>query len=183
MENFPERGINLQSSTILSSQPAITTRKVYVIFYPGYGGSPRAEVNLLTAELIGLLKESTTYHGYSYATFRGTFMGQDGKSYAGTGCTTGTVPDNIHIRLNGLKSGVQPVSYRVDDYAGGGVWATPCNPVSNWLLYVTSPSPDQADLYFKPFRYAPDGTIYTVTVQYDDGLSQTVQVIGSAVIP
>lgn len=174
---------SLLSPTSLASQPAVITRTVYVLYYPGYGGTPRADVNVLTTELIGLLKEATIYHGYEYSALRGTFLEQDGKSYAGQGCTTGTVPDNIHIRLDGLKTDVQATSYRVEDTAGGGLWATPCDPVSNWLLYVISASPGQADLYFKPFRVAPDGTIYTVTVQYSDGTSQSVAVVGTQVQP
>lgn len=175
--------VALLSPTYLAAQPAVITRTVYVLYYPGYGGTPRADVNVLTTELIGLLKEATVYHGYKYSALRGTFLGQDGQSYAGQGCTTGTVPDNIHIRLDGLRTDVQATSYKVEDTAGGGVWATPCNPVSNWLLYVISPSPGQADLYFKPFRVAPDGTIYTVTVQYSDGTNQSAAVIGTLVQP
>jgi hypothetical protein len=127
--------------------------------------------------------ESITIMGSKVQTLLGTFLGQDGQSYAGQRCSTGTVPDNVHIQLNGLKSSTQVISYRVDDFAGGGVWATPCDPVSNWLLYVKSSSSGQADLYFKPFRDAPDGTIYTIWVQYSDGTGQTIEVIGMHVIP
>ncbi len=179
----PEWLLRPARHSFLATQAAVITRTVYVIYYPGYGGTPRADVNVLTAELIGLLKEATVYHGYEYSTFRGTFLGQDGQSYAGQGCATGTVPDNIHIRLDGLKTDVQATSYRVEDSAGGGVWATPCNPASNWLLYVISAVPGQADLYFKPFRVAPDGTLYTITVQYSDGTNQSVVVIGTQVQP
>lgn len=175
--------VAILSPTSLANQPAVTTRTAYVLYYPGYGGTPRADVGILTTELIGLLKEATVYHGYEYSQLRGTFLGQDGKSYAGQGCTTGTVPDNVHIRLEGLKSGVQAIRYRVEDSAGGGVWATPCNPISNWLLYVISSSPGQVDMYFKPFRIAPEGTIYTVTVEYNDGTRQSVAVIGTLVQP
>ena len=177
------KNVALHSPSSIASQPALITRTIYVLYYPGYGGTPRADVNLLTTELIGLLKEATIYHGYEYSALRGTFLGQDGKNYAGQGCATGTVPDNIHIRLDGLKTEVQATNYRVEDTAGGGVWATPCNPVSNWLLYMISASPGQADLYFKPFRVAPDGTIYTATVQYSDGTNQSVAVIGTQVQP
>lgn len=173
----------LLSPTSLASQPAVITRTVYVLYYPGYGGTPRADVNLLTTELIGLLKEATVYHGYEYLALRGTFLGQDGQSYAGQGCAIGTLPDNVHIRLDGLKTDVQATIFKVEDTAGGGVWATPCNPVSNWLLYVSSSSPGQADLYFKPFRVAPDGTTYTVTVQYSDGTNQSATIIGTLVQP
>jgi len=173
----------LHSPASLAFEPPVITRTVYVLYYPGYGGTPRADVSGLTTELIGLLKEATIYHGYEYSALRGTFLGQDGKSYAGQGCDTGTVPDNVHIHLDGLKTDVQETSYRVEDTAGGGVWATPCNPVSNWLLYVISASPGQADLYFKPFRLAPDGTIYSVTIQYSDGMNQSGAVIGTQVQP
>jgi hypothetical protein len=167
----------------LTYQTPAITRTVYVLYYPGYGGAPRADVNVLTTELIGLLKEATVYHGYDYSALRGTFLGQDGMSYAGEGCTPGTVPDNIHIRLDGLKTDVQATSYSVQDTAGGGFWTTLCNPGSSWLLYVISASPGQADLYFKPFRVAPDGTMYTVTIQYSDGTNQSVAVVGTQVQP
>jgi hypothetical protein len=44
--------------------PAINTLSVFVISFPGYGGA-RGDPNDLTAEVIGLLKRSTMYHGYS----------------------------------------------------------------------------------------------------------------------
>ena len=177
------RIVAMHSPTPLAAQPAVTTKKVYVLYYPGYGGIPRADVTVLTTELIGLMKEATIYHGYQFSAFRGTFFGQDGMSYAGSDCAAGTVPDNIHIRLDGLKSDVQAEGYRVEDTAGGGTWATPCHPASNWLLHVISASPGQADLYFKPFRSAPDGTMYLVTVDYVDGTTQSVVVIGTQVQP
>jgi hypothetical protein len=110
------------------------------------------------------------------------FLGQDGESFAGQSCTTGTANDNVHIHLNGLRTD-QPVSIRLEDQAAGGVWATPCNPASNWLLYVTSNASNQADIYFKPFRDAPDNTRYTLTVQYSDGWTQTTSVAGWRVKP
>jgi hypothetical protein len=173
--------VALHSPTSLASQPAVTTRTVYVLYYPGYGGTPRAEVNMLTTELIGLLKEATVYHGYDYAALHGTFLGQDGQSYAGRDCEVGNAPDNIHIRLDGLRTDVQATTYQVEDPSGGGRWANPCNPTSSWLLHVISESADQADLYFKPFRDAPDGTQYVVTVYYSDGTSESITVIGSSV--
>jgi hypothetical protein len=176
----PKR-IALHSATSLASKPPTTTRTVYVLYYPGYGGTPRANVNLLTKELIGLLKEATVYHGYNYATLRGTFLGQDGQSYAGRGCAIGDAPDNIHIHLDGLRTDAQVTTYQVEDPSGGGRWATPCNPVSSWLLHVVSDTTGQADLYFKPFRDAPDGTQYMISVQYGDGLSESVTVVGSRV--
>jgi hypothetical protein len=110
-----------------------------------------------------------------------TFLGQDGGSYAGKGCATGDAPDNIHIRLKGLKTDVQVISFQVADSTG--LWAFPCDPVSNWLIRVISESPGQADLYFKPYRAAPDGTIYTVTIQYSDGTIQSGPVVGRLVQP
>jgi hypothetical protein len=110
-----------------------------------------------------------------------TFLGQDGGNFAGQLCTTGTTNDNIHIHLTGLRTD-RPVSIRVDDPAGG-VWSTPCDPVSNWQLYFTSNVSNQADIYFKPFRDAPDGTEYTIVVQYSDGGTQTTSVIGRRVKP
>lgn len=114
---------------------------------------------------------------------KATFLGQDGGSYAGQQCTTGTTADNVHIRLDGLRTDSQIVSWRVEDRTAGGVWATPCNPVSNWLLFVTSSSPGQADLFFKPFRDAPTGTVYTIYAHYSDGTTEITTVTGSQVKP
>ncbi len=171
----------LHSGSTLSSLPAVTTRTVYVLYYPGYGGTPRADIGLLTNELIGLLKEAAVYHGYEYDTIRGSFLGQDGRSYAGRDCASGNAPDNIHIHLEGLRSGVAATGYRIEDPAGGGLWATPCTGQSGWLLYVVGGTDGQAELYIKPFRDAPDGTNYVVTVQYDDGSSDSITLVGSAV--
>lgn len=171
----------LHSPSSLVLQPAVITRTVYVIYYPGYGGTPRADVNLLTTELIGLLKEATVYHGYNYATLRGIFLGQDGHSYAGRNCSLGNAPDNIHIRLDGLRTDVQATTFQVEDPSGGGRWANPCNPTSSWLLHVATGATGQADVYFKPFRDAPDGTSYSVTVVYSDGTSESITVIGTQV--
>jgi hypothetical protein len=112
-----------------------------------------------------------------------TFIGQDGESHAGRLCASGTANDNVHLRLDGLRTDVEAVAFRVDEPAEGGVWATPCNPVSNWLLYVVPGVDGRSDLYFKPFRDAPDGTEYVVTVQYSDGQVQRASVIGSRVKP
>lgn len=111
-----------------------------------------------------------------------SFLGQDGGSFAGRLCATGTTNDNVHIHLNGLRID-QPTAIKVEDRQGGGVWATPCDPVSNWLLYYTSKSSNQADIYIKPFRDAPDNTMYTITVRYSDGWTQTVSVVGWRVQP
>jgi hypothetical protein len=111
------------------------------------------------------------------------FLGQDGGGYAGRLCSTGTAADNVHIHLTGLRTEVEAVAFRVDDYAAGGVWATPCDPISNWQLHVLSPSAAAVDLYFKPFRDAPTGTEYIVTIKYSDGQTQKVTVTGARVRP
>ncbi len=102
-------------------------------------------------------------------TLRLTFIGQDGTNYAGRLCTRGTAYDNVHLQLDGLRTDVVARSFRVDEPAGGGVWATPCDPISNWQLHVIPATDGRADLYFKPFRDAPAGIEYRVTVQYEDG--------------
>lgn len=89
----------------------------------------------------------------------------------------------MHIHLTGLRTDVEPISYRVDDYAQGGVWANPCDPVSNWMLYIKNVPGGEADPYFKPFRDAPAGTDYMIKVQYTDGQTQTVSVRSSRVKP
>ncbi len=112
-----------------------------------------------------------------------TFLGQDGGSYAGRLCSTGTSADNVHIHLTGLRTEAEAVGYRVDDFAAGGVWAMPCDPISNWQLHVVSQSAAEVDVYFKPFRDAPAGTEYTLTVRYSDGQTQKVSVSGTRVRP
>lgn len=171
------------SAKALTSQNAVTEHNVYVIYYPGYGDTPRADISVLTTELIGVLKEATIYHGYKYQSLRGTFFGQDGASYAGVGCNVGSVPDNIHIRVEGLRTDTQISSFVVEDPVGGGVWSNPCDPSSNWLLYVIYLSANRADLYFKPFRFAPDGTTYAIRVTYSDGTNQNISVVGTSVRP
>jgi hypothetical protein len=111
------------------------------------------------------------------------FLGQDGGSYAGRLCSTGTAADNVHIHLTGLRTEAEAVGFRVDDFAAGGVWATPCDPISNWQLHVISPSATEVDLYFKPFRDAPADTEYIVTVRYSDGRTHQVSVSGGRVRP
>jgi hypothetical protein len=173
----------IHTPSALTGQPAVITHTVFVLYYPGYGGTPRADIQVLTKELIGLLKEATIYHGYQYGipALRGTFLGQDGGSYAGQDCSAGTVADNIHIHLDGLRTDVQITGYSVSD--PGGYWANPCNLGSSWLLYVTSATPEQADLYFKPCWAAPDDTFYVITVYYSDGTSQYTVVVGTPVQP
>lgn len=154
---------------------------VYVIYYPGYG-TPRANVTDLTQELIGFLEKGTIYQGYRYAPpLRASFLGQDGANYAGRDCTKGDVPDNIHIRITGMRTDVQAENYRVEDPVGAGAWASPCT--ATWLLHTLSSAPGTADLHFKPFRDAPDGTVYTIAVRYSDGSVQTTAVAGTRVKP
>lgn len=166
---------------VKNTQTPMTEPVVYVIYYPGYG-TPRADVTDLTNELISLLEKATIYHGYLYdSPLRAVFLGQDGASYAGRDCTVGSVPDNIHIRVTGMYTDVTPISYRIADPVGAGAWANPCT--ATWLLHVASSAPGTADLYFKPFRDAPDGTIYTITIHYGDGSIQTSAVAGTRVNP
>jgi hypothetical protein len=112
-----------------------------------------------------------------------TFKGQDGGSYAGRLCSSGTATDNVHIHLAGLRTDSQPISYRVEDFSGGGLWATPCDPVSNWFLYAELVVNGETNLYFKPFRDAPDGTEYKINVGYQDGGSEETIVRGTRVKP
>jgi len=115
--------------------------------------------------------------------FVATFLGQDGGSFAGRECSSGMTDDNVHIHLSGLRSNSEPVSFQVEDFAGGGNWATPCNPVSNWFLFVEPVVNQETDIYFKPFRDAPSGTEYQVTVVYEDGAMQATVVSGTRVKP
>lgn len=110
------------------------------------------------------------------------FLGQDGGRYAGRQCASGDAPDNVHIHLSGVRTDVRVTSYRIEDRAGGGLWAIPCNPISNWIIFA-KPVADQVDLFFKPFRDAPDGTEYLITIGYADGTSEQTSVIGKRVKP
>lgn len=114
---------------------------------------------------------------------KAVFVGQDGGNYAGKLCSSGTTNDNVHIRLSGLLTTIEPTSYRVDDLAGGGVWATPCDPVSNWFLYAKPVVDGRSDIYFKPFRDAPARTEYKISVTYGDGTTQTTIIQGLHVKP
>lgn len=125
----------------------------------------------------------TSYPTERAGTLNATFVGQDGGNYAGKLCSSGTENDNVHIHLSGLRKDHEPAAFRVDDYAEGGVWATPCDPVSNWFLYVKTVGHGEADIYFKPFRDAPEGTEYKITVSYNDGVTQEVIVKGSHITP
>ena len=178
-------GENINSKTVTGLDPVVKP-VAFVIVLTAYtsNGQPRDSYETQTSELIIALREATIYHGYENTSYlQATFLGQDGASYAGMGCTVGTVPDNIHIQVSGMKTDSQPISYLVEEPAGGGVWATPCNPVSNWFLHIESSTVGEADLYFKPFRAAPDGTIYNVVIDYEDGSRQSVSIVGSHVSP
>jgi len=110
-----------------------------------------------------------------------SFIGQDGGDYAGKQCSSGTTQDNIHIHLSGLRTDLEPLSFRVDEPARGGVWATPCDPVSNWFLYVRPVRHGATELYFKPFRDAPAGAEYKISITYPDGTQQIRSIEGKEV--
>ncbi len=116
-------------------------------------------------------------------TLKATFLGQDGGDFAGKLCSAGTKKDNVHIHLSGVRTDLEPIGYRVDDFEKGGVWATPCDPISNWFLYVKPVKNGETDLYFKPFRDAPKGTEYTITVTFGAGETQKAIVRGVHVKP
>ncbi len=182
----PTQPNSIITSETLTSAEAVVKPVAFVINLTAYeaNGTPINDVATLNTQLIAGLKEATIYHGYMFNPYLSAdFLGQDGASFAGAGCSAGSEPDNVHIYLTDLKTDIPVVSYRVDDIPGQGVWAMPCDPVSNWLLHVESSVPGTADLYFKPFRDAPDGTLYTITVNYEDGSIQSATVIGSHIAP
>jgi hypothetical protein len=82
-----------------------------------------------------------------------------------------------------MTTGVQPTSFELEDLTHSGKWASPCDPISNWLLAVRNVSGGNADLYFRPFVIAEAGTLYRVTVRYADGSSQALNFTGSAITP
>jgi hypothetical protein len=177
----PQLGSSAQLQFLINDdQPAQTQRTVFVIALTGYG-NPRDDVRILTDELITLLKRATIPHGYRYNP-QAVFLGQDGGSFAGADCTAGTEPDNIHIRIDRQPTNLTPVSYRVDDPAGGGVWTSACVPGTHWQLHV-EPGPDGVDLYFKPFRFAPAGTRYYITIRFSNDTSLELLTLGEAVQP
>ena len=111
------------------------------------------------------------------------FLGQDGGDYAGQLCSAGNTDDNVHFHLSGLPDDMQPSSYLVEDVDHGGLWATPCDPVSNWFLYARPVKQGETDVYFKPFRDAPAGTKYKVTVAYASGTTLVMEIEGARVKP
>lgn len=111
------------------------------------------------------------------------FLGQDGGDFAGQLCSSGNTDDNVHIHLSGLADDMQPSGFRVEDVDHGGLWATPCDPVSNWFLYARPVKEGETELYFKPFRDAPAGTKYKVSVAYANGTTLVTEIEGTRVTP
>lgn len=109
------------------------------------------------------------------------FMGQDGHGGAGRGCSQDETPDNVHIRLTGVPTDKTITNYEVVDLTGSGLWVFPCND-RNWSLLPLRDGPATIDLYLKPHRDAPDGTPYRVSVTYDDGTTDSLEVIGGLVL-
>lgn len=159
---------------------AVTKKTVFVINFADYG-TPLKDVDRQNDDVISALRDATVYHGYlHYPLPAAHFVGQDGGAYAGVMCSPGTIGDNLHIRLSGLRTDHQPVRFVLLDSAGGGRWEQPCT--ATWMLYVQSDGPGRADLYAKPYRSAPDGTLYTIQVYYDDGSVDTLVARGREVI-
>lgn len=169
-----------------NAQPPMFEPVAYVIHLKAYeaNGAPLSPVEDQVNEIVEQLRLATTWHGHEYVVrLSATFLGQDGASYAGVDCTTGTVADNVHIRLEGVQTNSPISQITVRDPAGGGVWANPCVQGSNWQLHMEEGENGQMDLYFKPFRNAPEGTLYIITIQFEDGTIQEGSVEGTAVFP
>jgi hypothetical protein len=180
------RGDSNRHGTALQ-QSALMTKKLLVVILAGYGSLPvdgQARVEQFNTEAMALVRRASTYHGYLYETrLSADFLGQDGANYSGSGCSTGGSVIDAHIRISGLRTDATPIRFRVDDVTHAGVWATPCDPVTNWQLSVRNVSNGSADLYFEPFVNAPAGTLYRVEVGYADGNSRSTIVLGSAISP
>jgi hypothetical protein len=189
VSEHPAGGIVARRAAIAgaSQQPAVMKKKLLVVILAAYGDLPpggRAEVERMNIFNMAEIRRASTYQGYRYETrLTATFLGQDGATYAGMGCTQGGTVINAHVRLSGMRQDSAPVSYRLEDTTHLGVWATPCDPVSNWLLYVTNASGGNADVYFRPFVTAPAGTQYNVRVTYADGGTQSVSFVGTSITP
>ena len=95
----------------------------------------------------------------------------------------GTVNDNVHIHLSGINESSAITNIRVSERDAAGVWANPCVPGSTWMTHVEISVSGERDLYFKPYRYAPAGTVYEILVEYADGSSQTTTVGGNGRFP
>lgn len=134
-------------------------------------------------EIIQQFRDATTYHGYLFAPepLKATFIGQDGADFAGKDCNPGDKNDNIHIQLTHVKDNVTSIT--VLDPAGGGRWTKPCEPGSSWIVHTEEGAEGVLDVYIKPFRVAPNGTEYRITVEYEEALSETVTILGTAVSP
>ena len=109
------------------------------------------------------------------------FLGQDGHGGAGRGCSPDETPDNLHIRLTGLPADKTITTYEVVDLTGSGLWVYPCND-RNWSLLPLRGESGSIDLYLKPHRDAPDGAPYRVSVTYDDGTTDSLELIGGPVL-
>lgn len=164
--------LNLETMRINSNIPeAVHKPVVFVINLPAYrkNGESLRNIRAHTEQLIHNLKLSTIYHGYLYDTFfTMDFLGQDGASYApAEGCGLGDSPDSVHIRLKGMRPDVEPVNIRLSDATNGGYWESSC-PSLGRRIHVIQNSPDQADLYFKPYRFIPVGSQFELIVDYSD---------------
>lgn len=185
-DELPVSQMPFTRTTAEGELDAVTEPVVMVIYLSAYeeNGASIEPIADQVNDIISQLRQASTYHGYLYEDrLTATFEGQDGGSYASSECVANGVADNIHINVSGLKEGVAIDKITVTDPAGGGVWAQPCNPISNWYLHIIPSAGGIVDLYFKPFRNAPDGTIYTVTIEYEDNTSQATTVLGTAVAP
>lgn len=180
-------GVNTAVST--NNQEAMHKPVVLVIYLSAYAenGAPIYPIEIQVDEIIHQIRRATTYHGYKYApvepVLTASFEGQDGAGYAGSDCEAGTVNDNIHIHLTGIKEYNMVSNIRIIEKNNMGVWANSCVFGSTWMIHVEKFAHGERDLYFKPYRNAPDGTIYEITVDYENGLSEKVLVEGTAVFP
>jgi hypothetical protein len=170
-----------------SQQPAVMKKKLLVVILAAYGDLPaggRATVERLNMEYMAEVRRASTYQGYRYETrLTATFLGQDGERYVGPGCSGIATAVNAHVRISGMRTSSPPVSYRLADVTHGGLWATPCDPASNWQLHVRNVAGGNADLYFHPFVSAPAGTTYVLHIQYANGDVQSVAISGTAISP
>jgi hypothetical protein len=111
-----------------------------------------------------------------------SMLGQDGQDHAVSGCADGTLglPGHIdnHIHISGVKNlpdlGVVDITYP------GARWHDPCEGGLGWQIVVIRSGQDQLDLYFESATPQSTEVTYTLTLQYQDGITEVLTVRGTS---
>jgi len=116
------------------------------------------------------------------APLSGTWIGQDGRDFAGTGSVA--APDglqDVHIALAGLPAGKSVATARLIG-VGGGIWQADGRRGPPAAVLVQAPGAATADLYFQPTRREA-GRPFVLNLRFDDGSTRSLVVRGGAADP